>query len=51
MNKNKNINLARFLAGEMNVKEEIAFRREVESNPKQLSELKNMEKTWKYFAE
>ena len=49
MNKNKNINLARFLAGEMNVKEEIAFRREVESNPKQLSELKNMEKTWKYF--
>jgi len=49
MNKNKNINLARFLAGEMNVKEEIAFRREVESNPKQLSELKNMEMTWKYF--
>jgi ferric-dicitrate binding protein FerR (iron transport regulator) len=51
MNKNRDINLARFLAGEMNVKEEIAFRRELESNPKQLSELKNMEKTWKYFDE
>jgi len=51
MNKNRDINLARFLAGEMNVKEEIAFRREFESNPKQLSELKNMEKTWKYFDE
>jgi len=51
MNKNRDIDLARFLAGEMSVKEEIAFRNEVESNPKQQSELNNMEKTWKYFDE
>ena len=51
MNKNRDIDLARFLAGEMSVKEEIAFRNEVKSNPKQQSELNNMEKTWKYFDE
>ena len=51
MNKNRDIDLARFLAGEMSVKEEIAFRNEVESNPKQQSELNNMEKTLKYFDE
>ena len=51
MNKNRDINMARFLAGEMSVKEEIAFRNEIEGNPNQFSELKNMEKTWKYFDE
>lgn len=51
MNKNRDINMARFLAGEMNVKEEIAFRGKMEGNPKMLTDLGNMEKTWKYFDE
>jgi len=49
MNKSNNIRIARFLNGEMSVQEEIAYRKEIESNPAQQSELKNMEKTWKYF--
>ena len=49
MNKIDDIRMARFLAGEMSSKEEIAFREEIESNPVQHSELNNMEKTWKYF--
>ena len=51
MNKNRDINMARFLAGEMSVKEEIAFRQDIEGDPNHFSELKNMEKTWKYFDE
>lgn len=51
MSKNDDISMARFLAGEMSVKEEITFRTESEGNPKQLSDLKKMEKTWKYFDE
>lgn len=51
MKKSRDIHMARFLAGEMSVKEEIAFRNEVESNSKQQSELNNMEKSWKYFDE
>ncbi len=43
--------MARFLAGEMNMKEEIAFRKHAESDQKQLSELKKMEKSWTYFEE
>jgi ferric-dicitrate binding protein FerR (iron transport regulator) len=31
--------------------EEIAFRKEIQSNPKQQIELKTMEKSWKYFDE
>ncbi len=41
--------MARYLAGEMNMKEEIAFRNSLESDPKQQSELIQMEKSWKYF--
>ena len=51
MSKSRDINMARFLAGEMSVKEEIAFRKVFEGNPKQLFELEKMEKTWKYFEE
>ena len=41
--------MARYLAGEMSMNEEIAFRNEVTANPRQQLELKNMENTWKYF--
>ncbi len=41
--------MARYLAGEMSMKEEIAFRSEMESSQTQQSELNKMEKTWKYF--
>ena len=41
--------MARYLAGEMNMKEEIAFMNESGKNRKQMSELRNMEKHWKYF--
>jgi transmembrane sensor len=43
------IRLARCLAGEMDMKEEIAFRHKMESNPKLKSELEYMEKNWKYI--
>ena len=43
------ISMASYLAGEMNTREEIAFRDSMESNPEQQSELKKMEKSWKYF--
>ena len=49
MNRNSDINMARYLAGEMYMSEEIAFRKEVESNQRQRSELEIMEKSWKYF--
>jgi ferric-dicitrate binding protein FerR (iron transport regulator) len=41
--------MARYLAGEMNTKEEIAFLNKSGSSQQELSELKDMEKHWKYF--
>ena len=49
MSRSKDIQMARYLAGEMTMKEEIAFLSEFEKSQEQLSELKNMEKNWKYF--
>jgi len=49
MSRSKDIEMARYLAGEMTMKEEIAFLSESEKSQEQLSELKNMEKNWKYF--
>jgi len=49
MSRSKDIEMARYLAGEMTMKEEIAFLDEFEHSQEQLSELKNMEKNWKYF--
>ncbi|MFH0758250.1 MAG: FecR domain-containing protein [Bacteroidota bacterium] len=43
------ISMARYLAGEMNMKEEIAFRNNLERDPQQQTELNQMEKSWKYF--
>jgi transmembrane sensor len=39
---------ARYLAGEMDMKEEIAFREQIEAGAHS-TELKQMEKSWKYF--
>ncbi len=44
------ISLARYLAGEMSMKEEIAFRNNLERNPQLQTELNQMEKSWKYFS-
>jgi len=49
MSRSKDIQMARYLAGEMTMKEEIAFLDEFEHSQEQLSELKNMEKNLKYF--
>lgn len=49
MSRNKDIEMARYLAGEMSANEEIAFLDKAGSNRKQRSELRNMEKHWKYF--
>jgi ferric-dicitrate binding protein FerR (iron transport regulator) len=49
MNKDRDIELARYLAGEMSMKEEIAFRKELESEPQQITDLHAMEHTWKHF--
>jgi len=49
MSRSKDIQMARYLAGEMTMKDEIAFLGEFEQRQEQLSELKNMEKNWKYF--
>ena len=49
MSKSRDIEMARYLAGEMTMKEEIAFLSEAEKSQEQLSELNNMEKNWKYF--
>jgi ferric-dicitrate binding protein FerR (iron transport regulator) len=49
MSKNRDIEMARYLAGEMNTKEEIAFLNKSGSSQQELSELKDMEKHWKYF--
>lgn len=49
MSNSRDMKIARYLAGEMSMKEEIAFLNESGKNQKQLSELRNMEKHWKYF--
>ncbi len=49
MSRSRDIEMARYLAGEMTMKEEIAFLSESEKSQEQLSELKNMEKNWKYY--
>ena len=49
MSRSNDIRIARYLAGEMNVKEEIAFLSESETSQAQRLELKKMEKHWKYF--
>jgi len=49
MSRSKDIQMARYLAGEMTTKEEITFLNEFEESQEQLSELRNMEKNWKYF--
>jgi ferric-dicitrate binding protein FerR (iron transport regulator) len=41
--------MARYLAGEMTSKEEIDYLVDIEKSQDELSELKNMEKNWKYF--
>ena len=49
MSRSKDIQMARYLAGEMTTKEEISFLSGLEESQDQISELKNMEKSWKYF--
>ena len=49
MSRIKDIEMARYLAGEMSMNEEIAFLDKSGSSVKQHSELRNMEKHWKYF--
>jgi transmembrane sensor len=49
MSRNKDIEMARYLAGEMSTKEEIAFLEKTGKSNKQRSELRDMEKHWKYF--
>ena len=49
MSRSKDIALARYLAGEMDTNEEIDFLMKSGKSQAQLSELKNMEKHWKYF--
>jgi transmembrane sensor len=41
--------LARYLAGEMNMQEEVAYRSRIEKNHQRISELKAMEQTWKRY--
>ncbi len=47
----KYIRMARYLAGEMNMNEEIAYRNGVQNNREQQSELNDMEKSWKHINE
>ena len=49
MSRSKDIQMARYLAGEMTTKEEITFLSESEESQEKLSDLRNMEKNWKYF--
>jgi tRNA(Glu) U13 pseudouridine synthase TruD len=49
MSRIKDIEMARYLAGEMGVNEELAFLDKASRNQKQRSELINMEKHWKYY--
>ena len=41
--------MSRFLSGEMDPAEEVAFRRELERDPDTLRELRQMEITWKWY--
>lgn len=45
------IRMARYLAGEMETKEEISFMREMEKDPGKRNSMKQMEETWHYFHE
>jgi ferric-dicitrate binding protein FerR (iron transport regulator) len=49
MSRSKDLQMARYLAGEMTSKEEIAYLSEIENSRDELTELENMEKNWKYF--
>jgi ferric-dicitrate binding protein FerR (iron transport regulator) len=49
MSRSKDEQMARYLAGEMTTKEEIAYLSDIEKSRGELAELKNMEKNWKYF--
>ncbi len=49
MSRIKDNEMARYLAGEMGVNEELAFLDKAGRNQKQRSELINMEKHWKYY--
>ena len=51
MSRNRDEHMARYLAGEMSTNEEIAFMQKINSSPMQQTELKKMEKSWKYFDE
>jgi len=51
MSRNRDTEMARYLAGEMSMKEELAFMSDSGKSREQLSELKKMEKHWKYFDE
>ncbi len=49
MSRSKDIQMARYLTGEMTTKEEITFLNGFEEKQEQLSDLRNMEKNWKYY--
>lgn len=49
MRRSRDMKMARYLAGEMSMKEEIDFMSESGRSQEQMSELRNMEKHWKYF--
>ena len=49
MSRNRDTEMARYLAGEMNMNEEISFMNDAGKSPEQLAEIKTMEKNWKYF--
>jgi ferric-dicitrate binding protein FerR (iron transport regulator) len=49
MSRSKDEQMARYLAGEMTTKEEIAYLGDIEKSRGELAELKNMEKNWRYF--
>jgi ferric-dicitrate binding protein FerR (iron transport regulator) len=49
MSSRRDVKMARYLAGEMSMKEEIAFMNESGKSRKQMTEFRNMEKHWKYF--
>jgi ferric-dicitrate binding protein FerR (iron transport regulator) len=51
MSRNKDEQMARYLAGEMTSKEEISYLSEIEKSRELLSELEKMEKNWKYFEQ
>lgn len=49
MSRSKDVQMARYLAGEMTSKEEIVYLRDLKHSRGLISELENMEKNWKYF--